>query len=626
MHYAITNVVTVQQDIDVAFGEAMRDPGAAIEFGGAIISKSMRHVVGAQKFSQVVMSPGNMLLNLSGSPMMALMNGIVSPARGVRAVNDASKALRADINIKWVQDTFSRERATELIETGSLDTASVGMLQSDAWQELRKTMLAQARRGETPSVYRAVWETGKEKGGTALAAIRNSYALVDVWVKVATYQKRKEFWTEFNRLENRGMSSEDIRRQAGWDASTTNVSYDRSIPLFRALERNTPFAVFATYFGEAMIRVPVMNMVQAYRDARLAQSATNPEAKILAAGEAFRRAVGTLIATQGVIWSTVAALSAEDDEDRAQRGLDPSWYQNSILVPLGTNKEGHPEYYALNRVDPIGPHNETIVGLIMADDKAQAVVDVMRDFFVPSSAFMSAWQLITDAVSGITGNRDLDKPSQKSSLKEAFPHAYEALTQFENDGDVPENFIALIERMYLPSAVKGIIEEERNVLGLYAYARDPVKSVGFRIMDYEKARNSMSREFRSYMEGDPDPDRVFQRMNQILNKEEEEFDKLAAAYQGLLASPVDPTDAMGRKFSPGHARTIFTDAGLGSLVRNLARQEFKSTILEPEVMERWYDREYRKKKTREERRKLAQSRRIWMLAYRDVMKERRENE
>lgn len=637
MHYALSSVVKSEQELDITLGEAMRDPAAATELLTGASMRAMRGVVGAQKAAQVVMSPMNMALNLSGSPLMMMANGIFNPMTGLRGMGAAGTSLAADISLNLVGGDNAHKTATEMARVGALDTASVGMFQSDFFQEVQADLRAQVRRGENPSVFRTAWERARAGGRFTKDSLRNLYAFMDVWVKTATYLDRKNFWTRMNELEGMGLSDTEIQRRAGWDASTTNISYDRAIPLFRAIEQNSPFGMFLTYFSEAMIRVPLMNLVQAGRDAKLARSATNPEAKRLATGQAVRRATGTLLATAGVIGATLTALSAEDEEEKLRRNNDPEWYRYQIMIPYGTDAEGNPRYYSLNRVDPLGPLNEAAVSILMADEgeKLDAVWNVINDQFVFSKSIGATWQLLTDIAADATGNDAWDQKTQRTGLgehlKTNFPDFYNTITQLDNDGDIPENLISLIDT-FIPTGLRGarwndwVFDPERNIAGFRPYVRDAEKSMRFRIYDHNNVVRSVRSDFLEYVDQRPNSAQLMAKMNSILDREERSFEDLHGSLQGYLVTPKDASDPNSRYFSRSEAGKVFRDERVGNLYRDVIKGRFSSSAINEKTLKRWYDNKLKEAKDKEERRQLREDYRMLREVYRDVMQERKSDD
>lgn len=624
LHYALSTVMSTHDTLTQEIGEAIRNPAIATLLVGGTLQKAMRNVIGVQKSAQVVINPANMILNLMGSPLVAMANGI-GPLTGAKGFAAASVALAADISLNAVINDTAHNIAVEMAKAGALDTASVGMFQSDFFKGVQKELRAQIARGEPADFRKAAWARAKEAGTFTKDTVRNLYALMDVWTKTATYINRKDFWTKMNEYENLGLNEEAIKRKAGWDASTTNISYDRAIPAARALEQNTPFAVFATYFAEAMIRVPLMNFVQAGRDFTTAANATTPEGRRLAAAAGTKRLMGTLLATAGVISATMLALDSEDEDKKAARALDPDYYRNAIMVPIGTDNEGRPRYYSLSRADTLGPLNEMAVAVLRADDgrKLETFNEELRNLFIDARSIMDIARIINDAAAEATGNPEWDKKGKTSWIKKSFPDFFNTMTQLENDGDIPENLFTLIDTL-TPTLFKGAVDDERDVIGFKPYVRDAEKSMGFRIYDYDKAVKKQRSNFQSFLEGNPTPDQVLRRMNGIVEKEKPAFDDLSKAVNGLLASQKHEGKPELGKYTLSDGARIFRKEKKADIYRYAVRGEFKSSVIDPKELTKWYKRQMKRKDV--DRKQLNETYRMALKSYRDVMMKDNDNE
>ena len=587
---ALTGVVVFNDNLDANLAEAIKQPGLFVPLIAKKYADTQRAVIGASKFASVVAAPMNFAFNFVGSPLMLMMNGVNPFTHGLGGINMASRGARMDISVDNASDR-TIDLAMEAAEAGAMDTASVGEFRTDFYRRIQDELHKMVRNGEDPNIIKAVARSGFDN---TVSTLRNTYALMDVWVKAATYLDRKDFWTKMNEAEGLGMTDEQIRRKAGYDASTTNISYDRAIPLAKIMEQNTPFSVFLTYFSEALIRVPIMNGVQVFRDIKLAREATTEEGRSIATKAALKRGIGTLAATAGVIGGTLAALGGESEEEKKQRELDPPWYRNSVLLPYGRDAEGRVRYLPVNRFDPL-ILNEKVVNVVRAEDKLDALWEEFTDLFVLSKPVAIAAQTVNDAVVQSLGiDEKFDWKRNKTLLEQRFPDLFNQLTQIKNDGDVPENLIAFIDA-FIPTGAKGALDESRDALGYKPLVRDPQRSLGFRIYEYDKNTKALKKDFTEFLKTNPSGATLSRRMLDTINEEQEHFDALYRASQGFLASPKDHRNLDGARLSKSDLVQVFKDEQKSNISREVMTGRFRSKIVSREAIKKWYD-EQRKQK------------------------------
>src|SRR5690606_34643865 len=341
--------------------------------------------------------------------------------------------------------------------------------------------------------------------------------------------------------------------------------------------------------------------------------------------------------TAGIIGANLTALSAEDEEEKLRRNNDPEWYRYQIMIPFGTDAEGNPRYYSLNRIDPLGPLNEAAVSILMADEgeKLDAVWDVILDQSVFSRSIGAVWQLLTDIAADATGNDAWDQKTQRTGLgehlKTNFPDFYNYITQLDNDGDIPENLISLFDT-FITTVLRGarwndwVFEPERIIAGFRPYVRDAEKSIRFRIYDHNNVVRSVRSDFLEYVDQRPNTAQLMAKMNSVLDREERSFENLHGSLQGYLVTPKDASDPNSRYFSRSEAGKVFRDERVGNLYRDVLKGRFSSSAINEKTLKRWYDNKLKEAKDKEERKQLRDDYRMLREVYRDVMKERSSNE
>lgn len=615
---AITGTILSLDNIDNSLADLATSPDALMK---AVIGYTIplsHDIMAIQKTWQVVASPFNMVANFIGAvALMAPMQGIVDPRKHATAMRDTANVLVQEITTRYTSNEMSA-KVQELLFAGVTDSATMGEFRSESFQTIAKQIQKMIDKGEysPANLLKTVMKETLAQGELA-NGLRQAYAFMDVWTKVATYYDRKEYLTEYNKLENKGWTEENIIRQAGYEASGTNVSYERAIPVAKIAERNIPYFMFLTYFSETF-RTVGMSYVQSYKDFQMGAQATEPKAKALAYKMGLKRFVGTTAAVAGVQAAVMAALGSEDEEEERKRKLDAPYMADKVILPMGLNKDGKEVMVELQRIDPIGPFNEFFTAIYQAEDKPQAAAKAVGDMFVESKAFLSLVKLGVDLTSSALANatgdesfREWDKRRKDNTILERnYPKIYEAIRSgpfgLLETGDVGENAVEVFETMFLPSTAKPFLDAEQTevsevreddvklrgepiheplrVLGYRAYVRDPDKSLKFRKMDYDDAMGVLRNERNELnaRANTMDAGTMLDAMLDIREREYEAFVQLAESMDGYLA------------FEGTTASDAIKLIDNKKLARRLRTQDFQSSLLDGEALKRWYDSEKKK--------------------------------
>lgn len=597
---AITGSILSLNNIDTALSDMVKEPDFLMQavLGAAI--PAANRIMSIQKTWNVVASAFNMAMNLVGAvALMGPSQGIINPKTYAKGMSGAAKTLTLEVTDR-VQPESWFNTAEELTRAGVVDSATMGEFKSQAYQSILREL--NKLNPDAPGYMRkAVSLIGKEIIGTGGVAnsLRQAYAFMDVWVKVATYYDRKNFLTQYSKLEGTNWTDEEIQRRAGYEAAGTNISYERAIPAAKILERNIPVFMFLTYFSEVP-RAMSMSLVQGVSDLNLARNSTNPKAKALAATKGMLRITGTLAVNGGIIAATLAALDSEDEEEKLRRRLDADYMQDVWQIPLGKDADGNEVRFSVNRVDPNGPLNELIVKMASSEDPLEAAVQGVWDLFVPSNGFLAATQIVTDAavaaVATATGKEafmELDRRRKKDGLTERnYPNAYKSIKTMLSAGDVGENVVAAVEALFLPSSLRPALDDKGEVvsdrqwlgdiprqLGARAYVRDPDKSLSFRAMDYSDKLDILKKEKADLIaSGTLDPDTI----KDLRDREYEAFNDMVESYEGYLAYE-------GRTHAK--AADLLNNKTLSNALRT---GRFKSTITDASNLDEWKKRELKK--------------------------------
>lgn len=621
----LSDVTLYSSNVDALLADTMNNPTALTKMAAGATLPAISKIAGLQKTAQIVLSPAAMAFNMAGAMGMILpQNGIMpgGPTTG-RALRDAARVVHATA-FKH-QNPEALARTQEILRAGVMDSATVGEFQGKVYDDIFRE-IHRLNPDDPDFLRKAISKirTGFGKAGSGLDFLRETYAFMDVWAKVATYYNRKDFLTEYNRLNGGTMTDEEIQRQAGYEATATNISYNMAIPAVRMIERNVPvLTMFLTYFSEVP-RSIAFSYAQVYKDAQLATTANTAAARNLATAQATKRFLGTTAVTAGLTAAMVAALDGEDDDERKRRQLDPEWERNNPRIVLGKDDKGNDVTVSLGRIDPNGPLNEAVRNVIMAPkgQRAEALMDSAKGLFVKSESIVRVFQLLSDmATSGVGFEEgDIDR-KKNTAIERNFPHFYNAVSNFLEAGDFGENGLAALE-MFIPAPVLGAMDPQRSpttkenptvstaarLLGYKGYTRDADKNFLFRARDYNDDLKSLRSEKNDIFEKAKtlSESELTDRIADLTRDEKKAFDKLSKGYEGYLA--------FENKSIP-KAYSVLEDAKVPKeTIGALRYNRFQPTVVTPKTINDWYKNEFRKVPA-DERESLKQRRAMLLRVY-----------
>lgn len=621
----LTDVTLYNANTDALLADAMGNPTALSKMAVGVALPFFSKVAGLQKIAQIVLSPAAMAFNFAGALGMILpQNGIMpgGPTTG-RALRDAARVVQATA-FKH-QNPEALARTQEILRAGVMDSATVGEFQGKVYDDIFREI--QRLNPDDSNFIRKsmrIISSNLGKGKAGADFLRETYAFMDVWAKVATYYNRKEFLTDYNRLNNGDMTQEQIERQAGYEATLTNISYNMAIPAARLIERNVPvISMFLTYFSEVP-RSLAFSYAQVYKDAQLAKTANTAAARNLAIAQASKRFVGTTLVTSGLTAAVVAALDGEDEDERKRRQLDPDYERNNPRIVLGKDENGNDVTVSLGRIDPNGPLNEAVRNVVMAPkgEKADALMESAKGLFVRSESIVRTFQFFSDAVMAGIGADELDMKRKKNTATERnFTTFYNAVSNFFSEGDLGENGLAALE-MFLPAPVLGALDPSRTpttkeaptastaarLMGYKSYVRDPDKNFTFRTYDYNKALKSLRTAKNDLFERSKtmSESELTEAVSDLTMDEQKAFDNLSSAYEGYTA--------FEKKTAAG-AYAIMKETKIPKETISAVRyNRFQPTVVTRKTINDWYKKQV-KQVPAEERPALIQRRNMLIRAF-----------
>lgn len=616
----LSDVSTYNSTFDANLANSMRDPTFLTKAASGYAIPVLSKIAGAGKMASIVLSPFAMAMNAVGAATIVLpQNGMIPGTKETwSALSNAAKVIKG--TVKKHDNPKSLQQARELLFAGVMDSATVGEFRSklygDIFEEIGR--LDANSSGYYMKAFKLAQAKIAKGGKTGVGLVRDVYAFMDVWAKVATYYNRKDFLTAYNTANNGNMSEEDIMRQAGYQASLTNISYDLAIPGVRLLERNAPFiAQFATYFSEVP-RSLAFSAAVGIQDINLARNASTTEARNLAASQAFKRLTGTALVVSGLSAGLAYVLSQEDDKERRKSQLDPEWERANYHINLGTDENGNEVMANINRVDPNGPLNDAVRQVILApkDRKLDAMQDAFTGLFVRSESVARTWQIINDAL--LPDSWDTRRKTN-TVMERQFPNAYNWMAQTFNEGDIGENVMSALDT-FIPAPVLGAIDKNRVPLkdagvgtalarlsGFKAVVRDADRSLGFRAMDYNNAIKELNKDKSELLQrmDSLDSEELTEEIQDLIKAEQKQYDDLYRAYDGYLAFD---------KKTPRTALAILKDRKVGpEVMQSVKRGQFETRLFSPRSINKWAKEQI--KKNPDERDDINRKRDLIIAAY-----------
>ena len=563
----VSDTIETQATIDDVMTHMLDRPEKVVGrlAGGAV--KGASFAAGMWKRSAVVYSAARMATNLIGSGTMAVANGVINPVRMGVAFKRTAQALRVASGFASGSPEIIK-RVAEYVRAGVLDSATIGEFRSEVWENLFKRI--ESLKGEQ-SVVRTFWD-GLKKGDSG---VREFYALMDVWVKVATYEKLKEQYAANYAERGIPVTDEALVREAGFDANLANISFSLATPIAKFLERTTPGFAFATYMTETY-RAPIGSLLVAKK--MLSRGMIEPAAT---------RIVGTGLATAGIVAATNALLNSYGDDDEELK-LQPKWERNNPKILAGLDKDGHRMYLGLSPFDPLGPLNEFITAATRAPDGELlgTLVDQALGMVARNRGISLVYKTLIDAAVGTPGE-DAGALSQK-------------ITGVGYHDDLVTNMEALAWA-FTPAVAKAFIEQEvtqtRPViatqgsagtvskamgtlmqnLGTKLFVSDPDKAIGYKAKEYNASIESIRSEFSQFLKKNDSVEDTAMEMESLMEREREAFEELKMGFEGYKAS--------GRSSQKFFEAVVATDVPK-STAAAITRSEFTSRLFTLEALHR----------------------------------------
>lgn len=606
MRNRIGDVIQTLATFEQAAAMAATSPGALNKLATSKALDTWTKITGVSKMAQIIYNPINFVYNFIGAPRMLVTNGNYNPVNIGKALKASYELIEYAANPK-----AASEEAIRLNKFGITDSAFIGEIKSAKYQQLSDEIKRMSN-GEPNAFLANMAGFGRKAGLTA----KETYAMMDVWSKVANFYHQVDVLTDFYAKEGVERTAEQIDREAADVVSRTNITYKRAAPLVKAMERGG-LTQFGTYFSE-VFRSEIANVLQGIDEINRGRQATTPEGSRAMIAQGTKRLTG-----QAAVWGLTAyvanALAGvfgdDEDERKAKRSLLPEYMRNQDFFPVGKDSKGDTVLFNVSRFDAAGPITDIMRSIMHEDASAKQVGKNLLDLYVApriAGQMYKALQVMAGA-----GPQRLREPTVQQVAPEAFGRAMRVnnILGIEDRTtkawtNVAETFLPGIVNAYRDTNAVPVPEDAQSALanvitytGATMYKMDPKESAKY--LDYSRelknARRDLADIASDYPDGIPENE-LLSRVIDARGKELAAFAEMQKVWDGMRATGMSKREAAAVM----KAQKIDTDA-----IRQLARGQFESQVISKSSL-----REYMNKELKEApRSEHAEIKRKWKELY-----------
>lgn len=586
---------------------ASNRPADTVEAGLRKIYEKWTGVAALSKGLQIVGNSFLYPLNFAGSFFMLSSNGNYNPAMWARGWKDASMLIANAAN-----PSVGLGSADLAVRYGVTDSATIGELKGVQYQELQKLINEMAGTSKPVAILKAI----KDRG---IATATETYAMADVWSKIANFHFEADQLRSYYKANNETRSDDEIYKEAANIVNSTNLSYKRAMPFFKAIERGG-ITHFGTYFYE-VFRSQIHNAARgAWELSAGVAAASTPAAK----AHMLKR--GTVrLAGQAATWAFFYQASqylndmlfGEDDEElRAKRSVLPDFMQNQDLYPYGIGKDGKPVYYGMSRIDPIGPitdiMRESMHGEVSWDSAKQQLLDL---YVMPRITP----QLFTAIAASFS--KDHEHPAFREPLvKQLTPNGYAALANTTRPmfSDNKLNvWINAAEAAFLPGTFNAYRDTNPEIVGpigdstgtanaanisryfgaTFVQAQ-PARMMGQRFKDYDDAMKHGRAAIKNMFSNSPNlpADDALRAILPLVDAERKAWEGMVLVQHGMEAWQLDE-DTISDAYSRVNDKRV---------LRSVRNEEFQSFMIDKTSLDSAKNRELRDAVTAEEKEQVEE--------------------
>lgn len=533
-------------------------------------------------------------LNLVGSFAMLGVNGNLNVKSYGRGLSDAVDIIR--YAAKPGQGlggavTASKYRVVDSATVGDLKNLDVGKIEQ----------IVREMSGKSPGTF---MRKARELG----MAGKELYAMMDVWSKLANFHGEVDFLNSLYKSEGITKSEDEVYREASAIVNNTNMSYSRTLPFLKALERGG-ITQYGPYLYEAH-RVVLANLYQGMIEVRRAKEFTDSGAQAKMAARGLARMTGTagVLAMLAGLSHFAAGMWGDDEEDR--RALLPEYARVMDFMPVGKDSEGRPILYGVSNADPLGPITDLYRAARISDKPTEALWKQFQENYIAPSLGGALW----DAAARTTGVVDPKSPRPKKPLvAQWFPNGWSTVTGATGGEDAWSSVANLIETRYMPGTPRAwsdsnpiaaggsadaITYNIMRGIGARSLRYDPEVGTRDAAFGYDDTIKNLRRDLAAYVENttNPSAEEITSRLLDMRKEERKVYEQLAKTRRGMLSLGMTPAEADAQLKEARVPK---------ELIEQLGKEEFVSRVISETSIQSAAKTQIRKAKTEADKDKLA---------------------
>lgn len=534
-------------------------------------------------------------LNFAGSVIMLGLNGNLNVKSWGRGISDAIDIIRYAHNPAAGLGGAvlpSKYRVVDSATVGDLKLLDLGKLEQ----------IVREMSGKSPGEF---MRRARQLG----MAGRELYAMMDVWSKIANFYAEADFLRALYKAEGLTKTDDEIYREASDIVNNTNMSYSRTMPFIKMMERGG-ITQYAPYLYEAH-RVIFSNLLQSAKEARDAARMSNPKAAAMLAARSLARFAGTTgtLAAIGYASHALAGMWGDDEEDK--RALLPEYARVMDFINIGKDEEGRPVLYAISNLDPLGPATDLYRAARTSDRPMEALWDQFKENYIAPSLFGATW----DAVARTTGLMEpLTTRPRKPLLQQWSPDGWSAVVGVTGREDALAAIVNAVETRYLPGTARAWSDSNPKAVGtdIDSVAWNIARAVGARgvrydpevgakdaFFKYDDTMKEARRALASYVENttNPSAEEITKRLLDLRKDERRAWDQVARTYRGMIAIGMDEAEAYAKLKEAGVPKEV---------LRQIENEEFRSRVVSKQSLKNAAKLQIGKAKTQADRDKLEE--------------------
>jgi hypothetical protein len=520
-------------------------------------------------------------LNLAGSFAMLGVNGNLNVGSYAKGLKDSVDIIRYSAKPSsglGGADIASKYRVVDSATVGDLKNLDVGKIEQ----------IVREMSGKSPGTF---MRKARELG----MAGKELYAMMDVWSKLANFHGEVDFLRSMYKSEGLTKTDDEIYREASAVVNNTNMSYSRTLPFLKALERGG-VTQYGPYLYEAH-RVVAANLYQGLLEVKRAADLNNPAAQAKMAARGLARMTGTagVLAMLGALSHFAAGMWGDDEEDR--RALLPEYARVMDFLPVGKDSEGRPIIYGVSNADPLGPITDLYRAARISDKPTEALWKQFKENYIAPALGGALW----DAAAHTTGVIPATSPRPRKPLvAQWFPEGWSSAMSTVGNEDAWNSVASLIETRYMPGtprawsdsnpiAVGGgsddVVYNTMRGLGARALRYDPEVGTRDASFGYDDTIKNLRRDLAAYVENttNPSAEEVTSRLLDMRKEERKAWEQLAKTRRGMLSLGMTDAEADAALKEAKVPTEVITQLGNEEYVSRVINQNSISSAAKTQI-------------------------------------------